>query len=57
MSLTEFLYMGGYWPYVWPSYGLATIVLITIAVSAARQRKRLLMRIARRNRRLRRSDK
>lgn len=28
MSLTEFLAMGGYAAYVWPSFGLTLVVLI-----------------------------
>lgn len=46
--------MGGYWAYVWPSYGLAAIVLIAVAASAFVQRRRLLAGLARKARRERR---
>jgi heme exporter protein D len=36
MSLTEFLAMGGYAAYVWPSFGLTLIVLIHNVRSARR---------------------
>ncbi len=45
MSWGEFFYMGGYWPYVWASYGIAAVVLtlnIVVAIRRARTvRKRL----------------
>jgi heme exporter protein CcmD len=53
MSLSEFFYMGGYWPYVWPSYALATVVLAGVALSPVRQRKQLLSGFARKARRAR----
>jgi len=36
MKLTEFLAMGGYAAYVWPSFGLTLIVLIHNVRSARR---------------------
>ncbi len=32
--MTEFLHMGGYAAYVWPSYGIATIVLLGLLVAS-----------------------
>ncbi|MBP2306217.1 heme exporter protein CcmD [Azospirillum melinis] len=31
--MTEFLHMGGYAAYVWPAYGIATIVLLGLLVA------------------------
>ena len=54
-SLTDFLHMGGYAFYVWTSYGIATVVLLVIAITPMRQRKKLLSGIARNIRRARRT--
>lgn len=35
-AITSFLEMGGYARYVWPAYGLATVVLLGLAVSSLR---------------------
>lgn len=40
--MSEFLYMGGYAPYVWSSYGVTLIVLIYNAWAAYRLHARLL---------------
>ncbi|RMF99280.1 MAG: heme exporter protein CcmD [Gammaproteobacteria bacterium] len=37
--MTEFLAMGGYAQYVWPTYGL-TLIVVVINVVAARRRLR-----------------
>jgi len=52
--MKEFFHMGGYALYVWPSYGLALIILIANMVAPAVQRRRLLADIARKLRRARR---
>jgi heme exporter protein D len=36
MSLGQFLRMGGYAAFVWPSYGLAALVIVINIVSARR---------------------
>lgn len=51
MNWQEFLDMGGYARYVWPSYGLTALVLIANLLVPIRQRKQLLADIARRVRR------
>jgi heme exporter protein D len=54
MSLQEFFAMGGYAAFVWPSYGLALLILlINLVVPHWRERKTL-KQIARGNRRARR---
>jgi len=54
--MKEFFHMGGYALYVWPSYGLAMIVLIANLVAPVLQRRRLLADIARKMRRARRDQ-
>lgn len=40
--MSEFLHMGGYAAYVWPSFGLAFIVMVlNIMVSISRHKKAL----------------
>ena len=46
MNIAEFLHMGGYAPYVWPSYGLALVILVGNLVIARRRRSKLLREIA-----------
>ena len=55
MNLNEFLNMGGYAFYVWTSYGIALVVLLINVILPLRQRKKLLVDIARAARRARRS--
>ena len=52
--MKEFFAMGGYAPYVWPSYGIALIVLVANLVAPVMQRRKLLCEIARKLRRSRR---
>ena len=47
MNLNEFFHMGGYAFYVWTSYGIALFVLLANVISPLRQRKKLLITIAR----------
>lgn len=47
MTLQEFLYMGGYYPFVWPAYALALLVLIGTPVAARRRERRILRRVVR----------
>jgi heme exporter protein D len=54
--MKEFFHMGGYALYVWPSYGLAMIILIANLVAPVLQRRRLLADIARKLRRARRDQ-
>ncbi len=35
-ELAEYFAMGGYAAYVWPAYGVAALVLIALAIVAAR---------------------
>ena len=51
MNLNEFFHMGGYAFYVWTSYGIALFVLLANVISPLRQRKKLLITIARAARR------
>jgi heme exporter protein D len=46
--MSDFLYMGGYATYVWLSYAVALVVLVSNLLLSARQRKQLLRGIARR---------
>ena len=43
----EFFDMGGYARYVWPSYGLALVLVIVNVVSPIMQRKRIIERVRR----------
>ncbi len=47
MSISEFLYMGGYAVYVWPSYGLALIILALNWWLPYRQHKQYLKKLRR----------
>lgn len=49
--MKEFLHMGGYAMYVWPSYGLALIVLLWNVIMPMRRRKQNIASIKRRLRR------
>ena len=52
-GLHEFLYMGGYAPYVWPSYGLALIVFVGViwqSLADYRTQKRQVERLEARRR-------
>jgi heme exporter protein D len=53
--MSEFFAMGGYGVYVWPSYGLALLILLVNLVAPHLRERRTLKRIARSNRRARRS--
>ena len=46
MELTAFLAMGGYAAFVWPSYGLALIVLVANALVPHRRERAIRNRIA-----------
>ncbi len=48
-SVQEFLSMGGYAAYVWPAYGLATLVMVVNAVSPARRLRAKLIELRRRS--------
>lgn len=39
MNWGEFFYMGGYWPYVWASYGAALLVLAWNVIAPWRRAK------------------
>jgi len=47
VSLTNFLHMGGYAPFVWPSYLLSALVIV-FNIMAARRSLRLAQQAARR---------
>lgn len=47
MSITEFFSQGGYGFYVWSSYGMALLLLVTEIVQLRRQRRTILARIGR----------
>ena len=32
----EYLYMDGYWPFVWPAYGVAAVVFLALLVASLR---------------------
>jgi len=49
MSMSEFFNMGGYAVYVWPSYGLAAIVLWLNWYLPGRQHRQMLRQLKRRN--------
>jgi heme exporter protein D len=44
---SEFFDMGGYAVYVWPSYGLALVLVVVNVVSPLIQRKKIIARIRR----------
>ncbi len=48
--MSEFFNMGGYAIYVWPSYGLAAIILWLNWYLPKRQHKQVLQQLKRRNR-------
>ena len=55
--MSEFLAMGGYAIYVWPSFLLALVVLVANIVAPMQQRKRVLKDIARKLRRARKEQR
>lgn len=56
MSIQEFLYMGGYYPFVWPAYGLALLVLAINVLTPRLRERRILRRIAKRETAARRNE-
>jgi heme exporter protein D len=50
-SWHEFITMGGYAAYVWPSYGIVLVVMLANAILPGRKQKRLLNEIRRRKQR------
>ncbi len=48
--MMEFLAMGGYAVYVWPSYALAAVVLIANLVVPLRRRRVIVRQLSRRRR-------
>ena len=55
MTFSEFLNMGGYAFYVWTSYGIALVVLVANLVIPFNLRRKLLIDVARKLRRERKS--
>ncbi len=53
-GVQEFFHMGGYAVYVWSSYAIALVVLVANILVPVFQRRKLLARLARRQRRERR---
>jgi len=51
MNLHDFLYMDGYYFYVWSSYGLAVVILVWNVLSPMRQKRSLLRRLGKPKRR------
>lgn len=45
--MQDFLYMGGYYAFVWPAYGLVLVVLILNLTIPRRRERRILRRVAR----------
>ena len=54
--MKEFFLMGGYAQYVWPSYGIALIVLLVNVIGPLKHRRQILADIARKLRRARRQQ-
>lgn len=50
-SLSQFLAMGGYASYVWTAYGMFVVVMTGLVFSSYRQRRQLIAREIRRQRR------
>jgi len=51
MTLSEFVNMGGYAAYVWPSYALGLVVLIANYIAPRQRERKLLRQLRRRARR------
>ncbi|MDE2235403.1 MAG: heme exporter protein CcmD [Gammaproteobacteria bacterium] len=49
-SWHEFITMGGYAAYVWPSYGIVLVVMLANAILPGRRQRRLLREIRRKQR-------
>ncbi|MFZ5593652.1 MAG: heme exporter protein CcmD [Pseudomonadota bacterium] len=49
-SLSEFLAMGGYAPFVWGSYGVTALCMVVEVVLLLRRKRTLLQRLSRTNR-------
>ncbi len=54
-ALTEFLQMGGYAVYVWPSYGVAVAALIANVIMPAQCERRAIRQLKARRQRVQRS--
>ncbi|WP_251977112.1 heme exporter protein CcmD [Salinicola avicenniae] len=50
-SFSAFLTMGGYARYVWPAWGLATLMIVGFVLWARRERRQLMQQLQRRRRR------
>jgi len=48
-SLSDFINMGGHGFYVWTSYGITLLLLVTLTVFSVTKRKSLLKHIAKRH--------
>lgn len=35
-EISTYLAMGGYWPFIWPAYGTAAIILVAVLVATLR---------------------
>lgn len=35
-ALIDYLYMDGYWPFIWTAYGVAALVLIALLIDSLR---------------------
>lgn len=49
-SLIDFLNMAGHGPYVWASYAITTIALVTLVVYPLMQKKQIIAQIRRQQR-------
>ena len=49
-NLSEFWLMAGHGPYVWACYAVTALVLIYLAVTPVRRRKKFLLQLARQQR-------
>lgn len=48
-TLSDFIAMGGHGFYVWSSYGITLLLLLTLTIVSVTKRKSLLKNIAKRN--------
>jgi len=51
MTFSEFLYMDGYYAFVWGSYGLALIAMLGSFFGPMRRKKQLLKQLGRKKKR------
>lgn len=52
LTIKEFIHMGGYAQYVWPAYGIGTVILILNVIQPLRRYRKTIRNLASREHKL-----